>query len=171
MSAVVSGLIGAVAAIALAGLAARTQKSAAMLHDGWRGLRPSWLVHCSMVFCFGFAGVISYFLLNGGSGRTDASTQNLVACLLLAAVVGGAIYIGWTSYFITVQWKGNKIRIRPIIGRDIVHKFSDVAKVKNAEIYGVYRLKFRDGSRLWFSEHMHGAKDLAAKLPKRAFTD
>jgi hypothetical protein len=171
MSAVVSGLIGAVAALALGALAERTQRSAKRLLDGWHALRPSWLVHGCMVLCIGFVGLISYFLLRGGSSRPDATTQNLVASLLLAGAAWGAIYVGWTSYFRTIMWKGNELRVRTIIGREIVQRFSDVTKVTSRDMRGEYCVTFRDGSRLCFSEYMHGAKDLTVRLPKRAFSD
>ena len=171
MSAVLSGWIGAVVTLALVAFAERTQRSATKLPDGWRALRPGWLIHCVMVLCIGFAGLISYFLLRGGSGRPDAFTQNLFACLLLAVAVGGAAYIGWTSYFRTIIWKGNELRVRRFLAPQIVRRFSDVTQITIGAMRGEYRVTFRDGSRFWFSEHMHGAKDLTARLPRRAFSD
>ena len=171
MSAIVSGLIGAVAAFALVKLAERTQKSATRQLDGWRALRPSWFIHGSMFLFIGLAVVISYLLLNERSNRPEASIPNLIACLLLAGAVWGAIYVGRVNYFRTIFWKGNELHIRPIFGHEIGHRFSDVAKVTNSELSGGYLVIFRDGSRFWFSEHMHGAKDLASRLPKRAFSD
>lgn len=171
MSAVVSGLIGAVAAIALGTLAERTQRSATRLPDGWKVLRPSWLVHACMVVCIGFAGLISHFLLGGGSSRPDASVQNLAAFLILAGAVWGAIYVGWTSYCRTIMWRGNKLRVRSILGQEMVQRFGDIAHVKHRDARGEYRLIFRDGSRISFFEHMNGAKELTVRLPRRAFSD
>lgn len=171
MSAVLSGLIGAVVTLALVALDKRAQMSATKLPDGWRALRPGWLIHGGMVLCIGFAGLISYFLLRGGSDRPDAVTQNLFACLLLAVAIGGAAYIGWTSYVTTIIWKGDELRVRRVLAPQTVRRFSDITQVTNSTMRGEYRVTFRDGSRFWFSEHMHGAKDLTARLPRRAVSD
>jgi hypothetical protein len=117
----------------------------------------------------GLAAAISYFLLRGGSGRPDAPTQNLMACVLLAGSIWGTIYVAWTSYFRTITWKGNELRVRWIFGQESNRRLSDVADVKRMR--GESRIMFRDGSQISFSEHMHGAKDLNARLPKRAFAN
>jgi len=171
MSAVVSGMIGAVVASVLIALAKRTQGASTKLRDGWQALRPGWLIHAAMAFCVGFGGLLSHFLLSGGSSRADASTQNLIALLLFAAAAGGATYVGWTCYLRTIIWKGDELRVRPILGHETARRLSDVAKVTSSEMRGEYRLIFQDGSRIWLSEHMHGARDLIAKLPRRAFSD
>lgn len=171
MSAVVSGLIGAVAAFALITLAELTQRSATERTDGWKTLRPSWLIHGFMILCLSFAGLMSYFLLSGGSSRADAFTQNIFALLLLAIAAAGAIYGAWTSYFRTIMWKGDELRIQPALRLEVERRFSDVTEVVKSETRGEYRVTFRDGSRFWFSAHLHGANDLSAKLPRKVFRD
>lgn len=169
MSAVVSGLIGAVAVVALVTLAERTQKSARSRSDGWKALQPSWLIHGCMVLCIGFGALMAYFFLSGGSSLPDAPTQNMFALLLLAMAAAGAIYGGWTSYGRRITWKANELRIRSPLGGEVIQRISDVVEVTKSEMRGEYRMIFRDGSRFWFSAHMHGANDLLARLPRRAF--
>jgi hypothetical protein len=169
MSAVVTGLIGAVAAVAVVMLAERTQKPAIMRSGGWTALRPSWLLHGCMILCIGFGALMIYFLLSGGSSRPDASTQNMFALMLLAVAAAGAVYGGWTSYGRKIMWKGNELRIRSPLGREVLQRLSDVVEVTKSETRGEYRVTFRDGSKFWFSAHMHGANDLVARLPQRTF--
>jgi hypothetical protein len=171
MSAIVSGLFGAVVAFALVTIAERRQKSATTLHDGWKALRPGWLINGAIVGCTAFAALMGYFLLSGGSSRPDAATQNGYAVLLLTASVAGAAYIAWTTYGRTVMWKGNELRVRSLSGCETVQRISDVTSARKSEMLGEYRVRFRDGKRLWFSAHLHGANELVAKLPCSAFGD
>lgn len=67
------------------------------------------------------------------------------------------------------MWKGNELRVRSLTGSESLRRFSDISKVKKNEMRGEYRINFRDGSTLCFSLHMHGANELVAKLPRRAF--
>lgn len=171
MSGVVSGLIGAVVAFALVTVAERKQKSARPNVDGWHTLRPGWLLNGVIVGCALLAGLMGYLLLSGGSTRPDADTQNIYAALLLAGFGGAAAYFGWTCYGRTVMWKGNKLRLRTSLGREVMHRMSDVSSVTKSEMWGEYRLTFRDGSSLRFSAYFHGAGELAAKLSRKAFRD
>lgn len=171
MSAVVSGLVGAVVAFGLVSLAERTQKSATATPDGWKVLRAGWLINGTIIGATALATFTGYFLLSGGSSLPDAATQNRFAAVLLAAFAACAIYMAWITYGRTVMWKGNELRVRSVSGSESLRRISDASKVKKSDIRGEYRVTFRDGSTLWFSAHMHGFSELVAKLPRRAFGD
>lgn len=171
MSAMVSGLVGAVVAFALITLAEWKQKSATTLHDGWKVLKPSWLINATIIGCTAFAALIGYFLLAGGSSRPDAATQNGFALLLLAISAVGALHRAWTAYGHTLMWRGNELRDRSLFGNETVHRISHVVEAKKGEMMGEYRLTFRDGSNLRFSAYLHGAKELVEKLPRKALRD
>ena len=168
MSAVISGLVGAVIAVALATLAQRKQRSAATDREGWKALRSSWLLNGTFVACVAFTALIAVFLLSGGSSRPDAPTQNLYALGLAVAFGLGAIYLGWTTYGRTIAWNDTELRVRMISGRETVRSISDVQSVSKSDARGDYRIMFRDGSKLVFSAYMHGAKELVASLPQNA---
>ena len=168
MSALISGLIGAVVAVGLATLVQRRQKSAMTDGEGWKTLRSSWLLNGTFVACVAFTALISYFLLSGGSSRADAQAQNLYA-LALAIVFGlGAIYLGWTTYGRTIAWNDRELRVRTVAGRESVRSISDVQSIRKSDAHGDYRITFRDGSKLVFSAYMHGANELVAALPQNA---
>ena len=171
MSAVGSGLVGAIVAFGLVSLAERTQKRATATADGWKALQPGWLINGTIIGASALAAFAGYFLLSGGSSLPQAATQNGFAALLLAASAACALYIGWTAYGRTVMWKGNELRVRSVSGSESTRRISDASEVKKSEMRGEYRITFRDGSTLWFSAHMHGSSDLVAKLPQRAFRD
>lgn len=169
MSAVVSGLIGAVLAVGLVWLAERTHKSATITHDGWKALRAGWLNVASIMGATALAAFIGYFLLSGGSSLPDSTTQNGIAALLFVTFAGCALYMVWTTYGRTVMWKGNELRVRTVWGSESLRHISDATKLKKSETRGEYRITFRDRSTLWFSAHMYGANELVGKLPRRAF--
>lgn len=167
MSSFVNGLIGGLIAFGLVQLADRSQKSARVDPKGWRTLRAGWLLNGIIAAYSGFAALIAYFFLEGGSARADAQTQNTVALFLLMAFGAVAIYTLWTSYGRRIMWKGNDLRVRVALGPVVVRRLSDVCSVKKNDVLGEYRLKFRDGSTLRLSAYFHGSKELVAKLPKR----
>jgi hypothetical protein len=164
MSAVVNGLIGGAVAVVLAAVAQRGQRSARIGADGWRLLRPSWLLHGTFFGCSAFASFITGILLSGGSSRPNADTQNLYAVALGAGFGLCALYVGWTTYGRTVAWKGKELRVRTAFGRESVRRFSDVRSIKKSESRGDYRVSFLDGSTLGFSAYLHGAQELAERL-------
>lgn len=168
MSAIVSGLIGAAVAVALATLAERKLKPAQANAEGWQTLRPGWLVNATFVATTAFAALMAFYLLSGGSSLPDADTQNFYA-LLLAVVSGiAAIYLAWTTYGRTVMWKGTELRVRTCVGRDTTRPLADVSSVAKNEALGDYRLTFCDGGTLRVSAYMHGVNDLLSRIPKRA---
>ena len=170
MSALISGLVGALVAVALAAVAQRSQKSALADGENWKALRSSWLLNGTFVACVAFTALITYFLLSGGSPRPDAQTQNLYALALAVAFGLGAIYLGWTTYGRSIAWNDKELRVRTVAGRETVRSISDVQSVRKSDARGDYRIKFRDGSTLVFSAYMHGANELVAALPKAART-
>lgn len=171
MSAVMSGLIGGLIASGLVTLAARTQKSAAKSHGGWRVLRAGWLINGLIICSIALAALMAYFLLSGGSTLPDASSQNGYAVLLFAAFTACAFCMAWTGYGRTIMWKGYDLQTRAVARKAITRRLSDVTNVRKSEMLGTYRITFRDGSGLWFSAYMHGANELLAKLPRRASRD
>jgi hypothetical protein len=139
--------------------------------EGWRVLRPGWFLHVTFVACVAFTGLIAYFLLSGGSSRSDAEMQNLYAAALGAAFGLGALYVGWTSYGRAIAWKEDRLRVRTVFGRDFARPFSDVRSIKKSEARGDYRIKFLDRSTLTFSAYLHGAQELAEQLPEAVRED
>lgn len=170
MSAVVSGLVGAVVAFALVTISERKQRSATTTQDGWQALRPGWLLSGTVVGCGALAAFMGYFLLSGGSSRSDAATQNNLALLMLTVFTAGALYVAWTTYGRTVAWKADELRVRAVFGQETVRHFADIVAVSKSEMRGEYRVSFRDGSHLWLSAHLHGVNELVAKLPREAFS-
>lgn len=168
MSAVVSGLIGGAIAFGLVTLAERTQKSAAIVHGGWKALRAGWLINGCIVGSAALAAFFVYFFFSGGSALPDAKAQNGMAALLLAASTGYVLYLVWIVLGRSIMWKGNELRIRTVTGKETTRRISDVTHVMKHETLGEYRLTFRDQSTLRFSAHLHGAKELLQRLPRRA---
>jgi hypothetical protein len=168
MSAVISGLVGGAVAFGLVTLAERTQKAATSSLDGWKALRPGWLINGTIVGGTALAALMGHFLLSGGSSLPDAQTQNRFGVLLLSIFAAGTVYMAWTTYGRAVTWMGDELRVRPVFGSESVRRLSDVTAVKKSEFRGEYRLTFRDGSRVWISAYLHGANELLAKLPRRA---
>jgi hypothetical protein len=98
MRPILTGLIGAVVTLILLAIAERGQKSAGVLPDGWKTLRPSWLMNFSIALLAGLAGIIIYYFVNGGSALPDADKQNAMAALILAASGLCAVYCVWVTY-------------------------------------------------------------------------
>lgn len=171
MSAVISGLVGAVVAYGLVSLAERNQKPAAVVSDGWKALRSGWLIKGLVVLSTAITVFIGNFLLSGGSSLPDAAKQNAIASLLLAAFAAYALNTAWIAYGRTIMWKGYELRIRSVLGRDSLRRITDVSKIKKFEGLGEYHITFRDRTTLRFSAYMHGANELVAKLPRRAICD
>lgn len=171
MSALISGLVAGALAFGLVSLAQRPLRPAAAAPDGWKVLRPSRLIDATIVGVGALAAAAGAFLLGGGSTLPDAAVQNGIAALFLAASGACALYTAWTAYGRSVMWKGDRLRVRTLSGRDSLRRISDVSRVGKNEMLGEYRITFRDGSTLRFSASMHGARGLAAKLPRRALRD
>ena len=170
MGAVVSGLLGGVVFAILVTLAARTQKAARTNSEGWKTLRPGWLLNGMIVACIGMAVLAYYFRFCAVSVR-DASTQLTSAYIIIIGFGMAAAYLAWISYGRTIIWKGNDLRVHTITGHDIVRRISDVFSVTKNEFHGEYRLIFRDASMLRFSAYFRGSTELIARLPKQAKAD
>lgn len=171
MSAIASGVVGAIAAYILIAIAERSQRCAAKLSDGWKVLTPSWMIVIALVGSAALATAIGALIATSdpAPGRSDLQAGS--ALLLLLTFSAGAIYLAWTTFGLAVKWKSNELRFRRAFGGEVVQRFSDVISVRKSEVSGEYRLRFRDGSGLSFSAHMHGSNELVAKLPRRAFAD
>ena len=164
MSAIVSGLIGGVIAAGLCALALHLRGSASTDPDGWRWLRPGWLIYGQTFGPAMIAAFCGVFLLSGGSSRADAGEQNMLAALLMAVFLLMAIYSGWTGLLRRVAWRGDRLRItRPSRGSQVVG-FADVASVCRSSALGEYVIRFKDGSSVRLSEYLHGTAELMDAL-------
>ncbi len=170
MSALVSGMIGGFVAATLVAVALRRQRPARKSADGWKTLRPGWLVNATIVGGACSAAFTGYILLFVGSSRPDAETQMTYALMLFIGFALATAYLAWISYGRTIMWKGDELRVRTSFGHDFVRRISDVRSVTRSDMLGEYRLRFRDGSTLRLSEYFHGAKELVARLPERVQT-
>jgi hypothetical protein len=164
MRPVVTGLIGAIVTLLILAIAERGQKSAWALSDGWKILRPSWLINFFIILSAGLAGIVTYFFANGGSALPDADKQNAMAALMLAVSGLYAVYCVWLTYGRSVMWNDDEIRVRSVFGGEIMHHISDVEDVTKSELWGHYRITFSDGSRLRVNAYLHGAKELVEDL-------
>lgn len=169
MSAIISGLIGGAVAAVLASWAERGRRKARKDSQGWRSLRPGWLLHGTFVGCFALVAFISFFLLNGGSARSDADTQNLYALGLLIAFALGAVYVAWITYGRTVAWLGGKIKTTDVFGRERFYRLCDIDQINETLSGSDYVIRFTDGSRLKFSKYMHGVPEFLKHLPPSKF--
>ncbi|WEJ98387.1 MAG: hypothetical protein P0Y59_15720 [Candidatus Sphingomonas phytovorans] len=167
----ISGLIGAVLAAALCLIAERGQKRARANAEGWKTLRPGWLINATVTGMAAMAAFCGYLRFFVGSSRPDADTQMTYALILVIAFGLAALFGMWTNYGRTIMWKGDQLRLRTIFGHDAVRRISEVRSVTKSEMRGEYRLMFHDGSTLWLSAYLHGANELVAKLPRRAGND
>ncbi len=164
MSAVISGLLGGAIATLLVAAARRTQRSARLRGDGWHTLRPGWLLHGAFGLSLALSLFIGWILLNGGSTRPDAETQNLYATGLAIAFGCGAIYMAWVNFGRTIAWRGTEIRISTLFRKDGYVRFEDIQSIAPNEANDDIRLILRDGSKLVLSPYFHGATDLADQV-------
>ena len=115
------------------------------------------------------AAFFAFILLNGGSTREDAETQNLYAVGILAAFSLMALYVAWLSYGRTVSWKRSEIRTKNIFGQERFYYFADIHQIKEIAFLGEHVIKFTDGSRLRFFSTMHGTPEFLWHLPTSKF--
>lgn len=165
MSPWITGLIGGAIAAVLSLLALRSQKNATVSKDGWKTLRPSWLLHGTFIGCIALASLFAYVLFRGGSTLPDAETQNLYLVGLMISFGVVAAYIWWTTYAQTIAWKGRQLRVSSALGREWVRKFAEVSSVETSDFRGDCRIHFSDGSAVIFSTYLHGAQELLERLP------
>jgi hypothetical protein len=166
MSPWITGLIGGVIAAVLWPLALRKQKAAEISSDGWKTLRPSFLLHGIFILGFALTSLFAYVALSGGSSLPDAETQNLSLAALLTAFAVMTVYLGWTTYAQTIAWKGQELRVRRAFGKERHWHFTEIRSIKESDIRGDCRIRFNDSSGIIFSTYLHGSKQLLGRLPK-----
>lgn len=164
MSAVVSGLIGGFVAAALVALARRRRTAARLDADGWRTLRPGWMINLAFILSAALAAFCFYVWMFVGSSRPDADKQMMICLLLGVGFALGAVGAGWAGYGRRISWKGDELRIRRLGGGEIVQRFADIAGVTKKDALGEYHIDFRDGSRLRLSTYFRGVEELAETL-------
>jgi hypothetical protein len=167
VSAIVSGLIGGLIATGFGMLALRTQKPARTDRDGWKRLRPSWLMHSIVLGCLAFVVLMIYVFAQGGSTRADAEEQNFAALLILLGFGAAGLWIFWFAYLHRIAWKGDTIRCRSPFRRDSFFHFSDVTLVDSNSDFTEYKLVFSDGRKLRVSTYFHGFNDFMQVLDER----
>lgn len=164
MSWIVCGLIGGVAATAVGSLALRTQKRAHADEDGWKSLRPGWYLHFLVLGCLGFAGAIGYFFWLGGSARTDAAEQNLVALCLLLAFGAAGIWVYLTAYVRKIEWAGGVVRIRSPWRPQVSYRLSEAVAIRDSLNGAECKIRFADGRSLSVNMYFDGFYDFMADL-------
>lgn len=160
MSALISGLIGGAIAGGLGALALRTQSDARITREGWKRLRPNWLMHFALVGCFAFVGAMGYFFWLGGSARADADKQNLWALLLLLAFAAGGIWTLFAAYLRRVEWVRGTIRVRMPWVPDRHYAFDDIVEVAPNIDGSQFKLIMRGGEIVRLNTYAHGFKEL-----------
>jgi len=164
MSAVINGLLGGAIATLLVAAARRTQRSARLQADGWHTLRPGWLLYGAFGLSLALSLFIGWILLNGGSTRPDAETQNLYASGLAIAFGCGAIYMAWVNFGRTIAWRDTEIRISTLFRKDAYVRFEDIQSIAPNEANDDFRITLREGSKLVLSPYFHGATELADQV-------
>lgn len=164
--ALLTGLVGGAAAVALTWVAERTLKAARVDAGGWQRLRASWMLHGIFVAAVVFTA-FWVFAWNLGSSRPDAAGQNLSAIVLVIASACSAIYIGWIAYGRRISWKDSELRVRSLLGREMARSIPDVTSVRRRDLQSDYLVTFRNGPPLAFSAYLHGSDELAKTLAQR----
>lgn len=161
-------LVGAVALGILVSVAFHTRKPARINPEGWRVLRPGWLLNGAIIASAGLAMFIGYVCLFVGSSRPDADSQMAVARLLAFGCGLATLYLFWLCYWRIFLWSGDILRVRTLLGRETRYRISDVRMVAGNEEIGEYRITFSDGSKLRLPTHLHGVEELMANVPEHA---
>ncbi|TMM49847.1 hypothetical protein [Qipengyuania marisflavi] len=165
MSPWITGLIGGAIAAALCFLALRNQRNTETRSDGWKTLRPSFLIHGLFIFGFALTSLFAYIAFREGSSLPDADTQNFYLVGLLTSFGVMTLYLWWTTYAQTIAWKGRKLRVRNAFGKERHWDFTEIRSIKESEFRGDCCIRFSDGSGVIFSAYLHGSKQLLARLP------
>jgi hypothetical protein len=163
MSAIVSGIIGGVAATALGAAALRSQREAAIGADGWRRLRPGWYMHLALGGCILFVLLVAFFFYTGGSARRDAHTQNMWALLIMLVSGAGAGWTLWAGYLRRVAWKGAELRIATPFNV-CTYRFADVVGVGGNADGSECKLHMSDGGVVRVSVYFHGFQQFIQAL-------
>ena len=134
--------------------------------DGWRALRPRWVVR---VMLAAIILLIGYALVGGfwqGSVRPGSGPQYVAAMVTFALTTGLAALIVWPLWSRTICWNETELRMRPLIGKDSGGRFADIGLVRYASRKGRYTIVFLNGQRVEFTDIMHGSRELLDRLPK-----
>lgn len=169
MSAVVSGLVGAACAVAISAMSQKLGKPVKANAEGWKVLRPGWLINGAIVGSSGMSAFFGYIWIFVGSSRSDAETQLLYALGLFLAFGLAAFYLMLLCHAQIVMWKGNQLKIEHRIGSTKAVSFGDISAVAKSDLLGLYRVVFKDGKSVRISKDMQGIEQLLAKLPRRQF--
>lgn len=164
----ISELIELIVPASLISLSERKQKPARWNAEGWRVLHVGWSMHSVILCCVVLIALMGLYLWASGQTRPDAETQSANALLVLIGTSAVTLYLLWSAYGRTIMWKGEELRVRTIWKTETVYRIADVSSVTKSDMRGEYRLTFQDGSILRLSAHLHGAKELIAKLPCQA---
>jgi hypothetical protein len=162
-SPIFSGLVGAIAAAVLGYLTIRSHAHAVKDEDGWKSLRPSFMVHFAFFGSFAFSSLMAWIYLFVGSSRPDAARQELLMLLLGGAFGAGALWTLWSYYLMTVRWKGSKLQFGRF-GRIQEKRVQEIATKRYVAWRSEYSVEFDDGARLIFSPYQKGGLELARKL-------
>jgi cytochrome bd-type quinol oxidase subunit 2 len=166
MSPWITGLIGGAIATVLCAIALRNQKAAKISSDGWKTLQPSPLLHGIFILGLALTSLFAYIALSGGSSLPDADTQNLSLATLLTAFAVMMVYLWWTTYAQTIAWKGQRLRVRYVFGKERHWQFSEIRSIKVSDFRGDCHIRFNDGSGIIFSLYLHGSNQLLGRLSK-----
>lgn len=159
----VAGMIGAAASVAISWYVAARPAKPRTSADGWHLLRPGPLLHCLFLGTLLLLGLFLYILLSGGSTRPDADQQNAALYLLLVGFGAMAVYVGWSTYWTRLRWRGQVLRAAtPLKSAD--YDFSAVVKASRIDALSLMAIHLEDGSRLYFSTWLPGAAALEAEI-------
>lgn len=171
MSGILSGLAGAAIVAAVLLVARRNPRPPKKLENGWKALRPGWMIKGTALLGLALTSFPILFLANGGSSRADADFQNFMAGVLGIAFFACAVVLCWGAWGQTICWNDDELRQRQLFGREKGGRISEVTYVTYSSVRNSYGVSFANGDRIWVSELMHGYHELLSKLPRRAFAD
>lgn len=107
------------------------------------------------------AALPAYILATGGSTLPDAETQNFFAMVLAIGFLFAAGYTGWLAFAHDVSWDSRILRRRGISGPLTEHRLKDTVAITTGDWSGVHRITFKDGSAIYFSSQLRGARELS----------
>lgn len=155
-----AGVVGGIVAALLIALAINTLRQPRGGRDGWYTLKPSWIIHGSVVLCALLLGLFVWLWFNGA--RMDEPGERLSTAALIVFCIWGGGYFVITAYARTIAWSDNRLRVRRWFRGEQIRDFDEIVSL--TEMMGTYTLAFTDGSRIQFPVAMHGSNELAAKI-------
>jgi len=84
--------------------------------------------------------------------------------MLAIAMALGALVVAWFGFSQSVSWRGDELRVRPLVGRSVSERFRDLAGIEWRPVASVLRLTFSDGYVLNLSPYMNGARQLLEEI-------